>query len=538
MGINAKEQIANGQAFLGIEFGSTRIKSVLIGDDFSVIASGNYTWENHLKDGIWTYPLEEIHDGFRASYSDLKKDVKDRYGVTIRKLAGIGISGMMHGYMPFDDKDTLLVPFRTWRNTITAEASDLLTKLFDYNIPQRWSVAHLCQAILNKEPHISRISYITTLAGYIHYRLTGKKVVGIGEASGMFPIDPATRDYDAFMEAAFNNFLTEKGVSASLRDLLPTALPAGSDAGCLTPEGAALLDPEGDLEAGIPLCPPEGDAGTGMTATNSVAVRTANVSAGTSIFAMVVLEKKLSKVYREIDLVTTPAGDLVGMVHCNNCTSDLNAWVELCRETLGVFGLNVETNTLYNNLFNLARSGDPDCGGVVAYNYYSGEGVTDLNEGRPLLAREQNARFTLANLMRSSLYSCVATLKLGCDIMLKDEGVPVDKVFGHGGFFKTKGVGQSILAAALNAPVSVMETAGEGGAWGMALLAAYLRYSSDLTLPDFLNKKVFAGINAETLLPDEKDVEGFNAYIKTFRSALEIEKAAISSLKQVRHNEF
>ncbi|MCR5431111.1 MAG: FGGY-family carbohydrate kinase [Lachnospiraceae bacterium] len=531
MGINATEQITNGQTFLGIEFGSTRIKAVLIGDDFSVIASGSHTWENHLTDGIWTYPLDEIHEGFRSCYSSLKKDVRDRYGAELRKLAGIGVSGMMHGYMPFDDKDNLLVPFRTWRNTITAEAADMLTKLFNYNIPQRWSIAHLCQAILNKESHIGNISFITTLAGYIHYRLTGKKAVGVGEASGMFPIDPATQDYDKSMESDFNKFLKKNGISKNLREILPIALPAGADAGRLTPEGAAFIDPDGDLEPGIPLCPPEGDAGTGMTATNSVAVRTANVSAGTSIFAMVVLEEKLKKVYREIDLVTTPAGDLVGMVHCNNCTSDLNAWIGILKESLGVFGSEVDSDTLYTKLFEYALRGDSDCGGVVSYNYYSGEGVTDLNEGRPLLAREQNARFSLANLMRANLYSCVATLKLGCDIMLKDEGVSVDKVLGHGGLFKTKGVGQSILAAALNAPVSVMETAGEGGAWGMALLAAYSEFSDKLSLSEFLDKKVFANMKATTLSPDPEDVSGFNAYIEKFRSALAVEKAAISALK-------
>ncbi len=531
MGINAKEQIENGSAVLGIEFGSTRIKAVLIGSDFSVIASGSHTWENHLEDGIWTYPLDEIHEGFRSCYRDLKKDVKERFGVMIKKLGGIGISGMMHGYMPFDEKDDLLVPFRTWRNTITGEAADMLTKLFDYNIPQRWSIAHLCQAILNKESHIGKIAFQTTLAGYIHFKLTGKRVLGVGEASGMFPVDPATCDYEPEMVAAFDKFLKDNGLTYTLRDIFPAVLGAGAPAGVLTTEGAAFLDPEGDLEAGIPLCPPEGDAGTGMTATNSVAKRTANVSAGTSIFAMVVLEKKLSRVYREIDLVTTPAGDLVGMVHCNNCTSDVNAWIGICKEALGLFGAEVDTNTLYTKLFEIAQNGDPDCGGVISYNYYSGEGVTDLNEGRPLLAREQNAKFSLANLMRASLYSSVATLKLGCDIMLKDEGVAVDKVLGHGGLFKTKGVGQSILAAALNAPVSVMETAGEGGAWGMALLAAYLKYAGELSLSKFLDDKVFAGMKAETLAPEAKAVEGFNAYIETFKKALEVEKAAIASLK-------
>ena len=531
MSINTKEQIENGKAVLGIEFGSTRIKAVLIGSDFSVIASGSHTWENHLEDGIWTYPLEEIHEGFRSCYADLKKDVKERFGVTLRKLSGIGISGMMHGYMPFDDKDNLLVPFRTWRNTITGEAADMLTGLFGYNIPQRWSIAHLCQAILNKETHVDRIAFQTTLAGYIHFKLTGKRVLGVGEASGMFPVDPSTCDYEPEMVTAFDRFLKDHGLTYTLKDIFPAVLGAGAPAGELTPEGAAFLDPEGDLEAGIPLCPPEGDAGTGMTATNSVAKRTANVSAGTSIFAMVVLERKLSRVYREIDLVTTPAGDLVGMVHCNNCTSDLNAWIGICKEALGVFGPEVDTNTLYTKLFEIAQNGDPDCGGVISYNYYSGEGVTDLNEGRPLLAREQNAKFCLANLMRASLYSSVATLKLGCDIMLKDEGVAVDRVLGHGGLFKTKGVGQSILAAALNAPVSVMETAGEGGAWGMALLAAYLKYAGALSLSKFLEDKVFAGMNAETLAPDAKAVEGFNAYIDTFKKALEVEKAAIAALK-------
>ena len=527
-----KKLIEDGKAVLGIEFGSTRIKAVLTDDKSNPIAQGSFDWENHLDNGIWTYPLEEIHTGFKSCYSDLKKDVKDKYGIGIKKLAAIGISGMMHGYLPFDKEDKLLVPFRTWRNTITEEAAAKLTAEFDYNIPQRWSIAHLYQAILNKEPHVKDIAFQTTLAGYIHWMLTGEKLMGIGEASGMFPVDPATRDYDEGMVKKFDALLAKEGMPYTLRQIFPKVVVAGEKAGSLTKEGAAFLDESGELEAGIPVAPCEGDAGTGMVATNAVKVRTGNVSAGTSVFAMVVLEKLLSKVYEEVDLVTTPAGDLVGMVHCNNCTSDLNAWVNLFKENLEAYGVTVDMTKLFSTLYNRALEGDADCGGLISFNYFSGEGVTKFSEGRPLFVREQNAKMNLANFMRSNLYASLATLKIGCDIMLKEEGVKVDSITGHGGLFKTKGVGQSVLAAALNAPVSVMETAGEGGAWGMAVLANFMvQKAAGETLDEYLTNKVFTGMKKETIAPDPEAVKGFDAYTESYKKAIEVEKAAIKAVK-------
>ncbi len=524
--------IENGKAVVGIEFGSTRIKAVLVDDNNNPIASGSHEWENHLDNGIWTYPLTEIHEGFKDCYKDLKEDVKKQYGVTLKKLSAIGISAMMHGYVVFDKDNNLLVPFRTWRNTITEEASTKLTKLFNYNIPQRWSIAHLYQAMLNKEPHVKDIAFQTTLAGYIHFMLTGEKVMGVGEASGMFPIDINTHDFDAEMVKKFDALIKEAGYGFTLKEIFPKVLVAGENAGYLTAEGAKFIDPEGDLEAGVPVCPPEGDAGTGMAATNAVKVRTGNVSAGTSVFAMVVLEKNLSKVYPEVDLVTTPSGDLVGMIHCNNCTSDLNAWVGIFKDFLESYGMEVDMNKLFSTLYNKALEGDKNCGGLVSYNYFSGEGVTKFDEGRPLFVREQNAKLNLANFMRTHLYASLSTLKIGCDIMFKEEGVKVDSLTGHGGLFKTKGVGQSILAAALNAPVSVMETAGEGGAWGMALLAAYMvGKNAGETLEDYLSDKVFKGMNAVTMNPDPDDVKGFDEYIETYKAGLSIERAAIEAIK-------
>ena len=535
MGYTDKEiakLIEDGKSVLGIEFGSTRIKAVLVDDANTPIAQGSHDWENHLENGIWTYPLTEIHEGLRDCYSDLKKNVQDKYGVSLKKLKAIGISAMMHGYLVFDKDGKLLVPFRTWRNTITEEASKKLTEEFDYNIPQRWSIAHLYQAILNKEPHVKDIAMQTTLAGYIHKCLSGKNVMGIGEASGMFPIDPVTKDFDAGMAAKFDKLLEKEGLSYKLKDIFPTVIAAGEDAGTLTGEGAKFLDASGELEPGALLAPCEGDAGTGMVATNAVKVRTGNVSAGTSVFAMVVLESKLKKVYREIDLVTTPAGDLVGMVHCNNCTSDLNAWVNLFRESLEAYGIEVDMTKLFSVLYNKALSGDKNCGGLISFNYYSGEGVTGLDEGRPLYVREQNANMNLANFMRTHLYSSLSTLKLGCDIMFKEEGVKVDSITGHGGLFKTKGVGQKILAAALNAPVSVMETAGEGGAWGMAILASYRADRADgESLADYLDNKVFAGMEKETIAPDASDVKGFDEFIESYKKALIVESKAIEAVK-------
>lgn len=527
-----KELIESGKAALGIEFGSTRIKAVLIDEANNPIASGSHEWENRYENGVWTYSLDDIWTGLQDCYSDLLKDVDAKYGVTIKKLSAIGFSAMMHGYMAFNKDNELLVPFRTWRNTITGPASEALTSLFNYHIPQRWSIAHLYQAILNDEEHVKDIAYLSTLAGYIHWQMTGEKVLGVGEASGMFPIDIDTKDYNAKMIAQFDELVADKNYSWKLADILPKVLLAGDNAGTLTAEGAKLLDVSGNLEAGIPLCPPEGDAGTGMVATNAVKERTGNVSAGTSVFAMIVLEKDLTKAYEEIDLVTTPTGSLVGMVHCNNCTSDLNAWVNLFDEFADTFGMKIDKNDLYGKLYNKALEGDADCGGLLAYNYFSGEHVTGFDEGRPLFARTANSKFNLANFMRVHLFTALGALKTGCDIMLKQEGVKVDRITGHGGLFKTKGVGQGILAAALDTPVSVMETAGEGGAWGMALLAAYMvKKEAGETLDTYLENKVFAGNVGTSMDPDAKDVAGFDEFIKRYADGLAIEKAAVESLK-------
>uniref|UniRef100_UPI00286F9525 xylulokinase n=1 Tax=Anaerosporobacter sp. TaxID=1872529 RepID=UPI00286F9525 len=466
-----KATIMNGNAVLGIELGSTRIKAVLVDENNAPIASGSYEWENQLVNNIWTYDVADVWKGVAASYAEMAKDVKEKYDVTITNLKAIGFSAMMHGYMAFDKAGELLVPFRTWRNTITGKASEELTEVFNYHIPQRWSIAHLYQAILNGEEHVSEIEFQTTLAGYIHWKLTGEKVLGVGEASGMFPIDIETRDFNKTMINKFNDLVADKAYSWKLEDILPKVLVAGESAGCLTSEGAKLLDASGNLQAGIPLCPPEGDAGTGMVATNSVAVRTGNVSAGTSVFAMVVLEKDLKKAHEELDLVTTPTGNLVAMAHCNNCTSDLNAWINLFEETLVSMGVEVDRNQLFKVLYNKALEGDAECGGLLAYNYFSGEHITGFEEGRPLFVRTPESNFNLANFMRVHLFTALGALKVGLDILLKDEGVKLDTIYGHGGLFKTKGVGQKVVAAAINVPVSVMETAGDGGAWGIAILA-------------------------------------------------------------------
>ena len=526
------ESIKSGRTALGIEFGSTRIKAVLIDETMAPIAQGNHDWENRFEQNVWTYSMDDIMNGLRACYAELVKDVKNRYELTLTTVGSIGISAMMHGYMAFDSRDRLLVPFRTWRNTMTQEASEKLTELFNYNIPQRWSIAHLYQAILNEEKHVSEIDFLTTLAGYIHYRLTGKKVLGVGDASGMFPIDPATGNYYESMLKKFDDLSHLRGYEWKLSDILPTVLTAGEDAGVLTEEGAALLDASGSLKAGIKLCPPEGDAGTGMTATNSVEIRTGNVSAGTSVFAMVVLEKELSKVYPEIDLVTTPTGNLVGMVHCNNCTSDLNAWVNIFKEYSEAMGMDVDMNQLYGTLYHKALEGDADCGGLLSYCYLSGEPITGFEEGRPLFVRTPESRFNLANFMRTHLYSSLATLKIGMDILFKQEGVTLDNLMGHGGLFKTKGVGQRIMAAAASVPVSVMETAGEGGAWGIALLASYMHNKEvGETLNQFLNSRVFACEGAVTISPDLQDAAGFDAFIHQYKKGLTAERAAVNALK-------
>lgn len=526
------EQIAAGNTVLGIELGSTRIKAVLNDEKNNPIASGSHDWENRLENGIWTYSLEDIWTGLQDCFRDLVRDVKEQYGVVLTRLGALGISGMMHGYMAFDSQGQLLVPFRTWRNNITGEAARKLSELFQYNIPQRWTAAHLYQAMLNGEEHVKDVSFVTTLAGYIHWRLTGEKVLGIGEASGVFPIDSQQKDYRQDMVEKFDVLAEEMGYSWKFRQIFPRVMVAGQTAGRLTEEGAKLLDPSGTLESGIPLCPPEGDAGTGMAATNSVTVRTGNVSAGTSVFAMLVLEKGLSRVYPEIDMVTTPAGEPVAMVHCQNCTSDLNAWVELFGEFAGAMGISADKNQLYSVLYNKALEGDSDCGGLLSYCYFSGEHITDFTEGRPLFVRTPESRFTLANFMRSHLFTSLGALKIGLDILMKEENVKVDRILGHGGLFKTKGVGQRILAAAVNAPVSVMETAGEGGAWGIAILASYMiRKGSQETLEEYLEKKVF-GENAGTeMQPDSEDVKGFEKFMERYKAGLAIERAAVECLR-------
>lgn len=524
--------IEAGKTALGIEFGSTRIKAVLIDETHAPIAMGTHDWENRLENNIWTYSLDDIWTGLQGCYASLAEDVKTKYGVTLTKIGSIGFSGMMHGYMAFDKSGELLVPFRTWRNTMTEEACKKLVPVFNFNIPQRWSIAHLYQAILSKEEHVKDITFFTTLAGYIHWKLTGEKVLGIGEASGMFPIDSTIMDFDAKMLDQFDELIADKAFPWKIRDILPKVLVAGEKAGTLTAEGAKLLDPSGNLQAGAPMCPPEGDAGTGMVATNSVKVRTGNISAGTSIFSMVVTEKALSKVHEEIDMVTTPDGMPVAMVHCNNCTSDLNAWVNLFDQFAEKFGLKIDKNDLYGTLYREALTADTDCGGLMAYNYFSGEPVTGLNEGRPMFVRTPDAKFTLANFMRSHLYSAMATLKIGNDILLKEENVKVDSLMGHGGLFKTPVVGQQLMAAAMNAPVTVMDTASEGGAWGMAVLAAFMEEKAEgETLPDYLSNKIFAGQTGTTIAPKAEDVAGFDAFIAKYKSTLPAEKAAVEGLR-------
>lgn len=519
------------ETVLGVEFGSTRIKAALIGKDHTPIVSGSHEWENRYENGIWTYRLEDIWIGLQESYQRLNNKVLEKYNTPLQTIGAIGFSGMMHGYMAFDKDDNLLVPFRTWRNTITGQASEELTELFQFNIPQRWSIAHLYQAILNEESHIQDISFLTTLSGYVHWKLTGQKVLGIGEASGMFPIDSQTNEYDAGKIELFNERLKAENISWKLQEILPKALVAGEAAGVLTEEGARLLDPTGQLQAGIPLCPPEGDAGTGMVATNSIAERTGNVSAGTSVFAMIVLEKPLSKVHPEIDMVTTPTGKPVAMVHSNNCTSDLNAWVDLFGEFTDALGVEISQSELFEMLYQQALTGDADGGGLLAYNYLSGEHITHFEEGRPLFVRTPESRFTLSNFMRAHLFSALGTLKIGLDILFEQEQVQIDQVLGHGGFFKTEEVGQKVMAAAMNVPVAVMETAGEGGAWGIALLAAYMLYKAkDQPLEAYLSDKVFAGENATTVAPGQRDIEGFMAFMERYKKGLVIERTAVDVL--------
>ncbi len=532
MNLEAKKTIESGKAILGIEFGSTRIKAVLIDEENKPIAQGSHEWENQLVDGLWTYSVEAIWYGLQDCYAELRKDVLAQYDTEIEKLAAIGISAMMHGYMAFNEKQEILVPFRTWRNTNTGQAAAELSELFNFNIPLRWSISHLYQAILNNEEHVGDITYLTTLAGYIHWQITGQFVLGVGDASGMIPVDSKTKSYSAEMVDKFNKLIEPKGYNWTLLDILPKSLSAGENAGFLTPEGAKRLDVSGHLQAGIPLCPPEGDAGTGMVATNAVKQRTGNVSAGTSSFSMIVLEKELSKPHEMIDMVTTPDGSPVAMVHCNNCTSDLNAWVGLFKEYQELLGVPVDMNEVYGKLYNNALKGDSDCGGLISYNYISGEPVTGLAEGRPLFVRTAGNKFNLANFMRAHLCASVAVLKIGNDILFKEEKINVDRITGHGGLFKTKGVGQRILAAAINSPISTMETAGEGGAWGIALLASYLVNNvNDVDLAAFLDKNVFAGDAGIEITPTPEEVEGFNKYIENYQACLPIEAAAVEHKK-------
>ncbi len=529
--MNKKEIIESGKTALGIEFGSTRIKGVLTDFDGNVLAIGFHDWENSLINGIWTYSLEEIEAGLRNCYTGMRKDAEEKYGAELRTIGAIGISAMMHGYIALGKDGEFLTPFQTWRNSNTEKAADELTELFNYNIPLRWTIAHLYQCVLDDEPHLKDTVFVTTLASYIHWRLTGEKVIGIGDAAGIFPIDSEALDYDEGMMQKFDALIAPKGYPWNTRDVLPKVMVAGQEAGRLTPEGAAFLDESGKLSAGIPMCPPEGDAGTGMVATNSVAPRTGNVSAGTSAFAMLVLEKPLSKLYREIDMVTTPTGFPVAMSHANNGTSDLNAWVGLFKEFCDLMGYKADIGELYGKLYTNSLTGDADCGGLLSYGYLSGEGITHLNEGRPLFARTPDGNFTLANFMRSHLYTSLGAVKIGLDILMKDEDVKVDRIMGHGGLFKTKGVGQRYLAAAVNTPVTCMDTASEGGPWGMAILAAYLiDGKKDGKLEDYMEKRIFAGQSGSTIEATPEEVEGFEVFINHYKDGLAAEKAAIESM--------
>ena len=522
------DAIIAGNTSLGIEFGSTRIKAVLIDEHHTVLASGSHGWENLYENGIWTYSMKDVWAGLQDCYRDLASNIRRTYGITLTTVGSIGFSGMMHGYLPFDIDGNLLAPFRTWRNTMTEQAAQELTELFAFNIPMRWSVAYLWQAILNGESHVDKICFITTLAGYVHWKLTGEKVVGVGEASGMFPIDSTTGGFHAHMVAQFDKLLANKHMPWRFGDIMPMVLPAGAHGGYLTEEGARIFDPTGNLRGGIPVCPPEGDADTGMVATDSIAVRTGNVSAGTSSFAMIVLESELTDYHTEIDMVATPSGKPVAMVHTNTCTTDIDAWVKLFQEVTEAFGVKVDTAKLYNTLYKEALIGDSDCGGMLAYNYYSGEPVTETAGGRPLFVREPDSRFTLANFMRTHLFSALATLRIGMDILFEKEHVKVDVLSGHGGFFKTEEVGQRLMAASMETSVSVMETAGEGGAWGMAILAAYmLRRKEEDTLEEYIRNRVFANVKKSVLKPFDVDVQSFRNFLARYKKGLPIERSAV-----------
>jgi sugar (pentulose or hexulose) kinase len=529
--VGLKEAIAKGETSLGIELGSTRIKAVLLDRRFGTIASGSYEWENQLKDGYWTYDQGDILTGLQAAYRELKQDVERQYGIALRTVGSIGFSAMMHGYLAFDSKGELLVPFRTWRNATTGRAARELTELFGFNIPERWSIAHLYQAIVDQEEHVPRIDFVTTLSGYIHWLMTGNRAIGIGDASGMFPIDEAVHDYHPAMVEQFHEVIADKGYPWRLGEIFPKVYLAGEQAGSLTEAGAALLDPAGDLQSGIPLCPPEGDAGTGMVATNSVRKRTGNISVGTSVFAMIVLERELSKVYPEIDMVTTPDGSPVAMAHANNCSSDLNAWMGLFREFAEAMGYEADSGKLFSVLLNKALEADPDGGGLLSYGYLSGENMTGIEKGRPLFVRSPESKFTLANFMRTHLFTAFGAMKLGMDILTENERVAIDSILAHGGLFKTPVVGQRIVAAALNVPVSVMATAGEGGAWGMGLLASYsINKEQGESLEGFLAGKVFKDVEGQEIAPDPADVKGFGLFMDRYRAGIAIEQAAVDHL--------
>jgi sugar (pentulose or hexulose) kinase len=522
--------IESGKTTIGIELGSTRIKAVLLDEDKGPIASGSYDWENRIENDIWTYNLESVWTGLQDCIAKLRETYFSKFLKPLDKVDSVGISAMMHGYLPFDKKGNLLVPFRTWRNTMTEPAATQLSQLLQFNIPQRWSIAHLYQAILNQEPHVKEIAFMTTLAGYVHWKLTDNKVLGIGDASGMFPIDSFMMGYDEGRIKKFDQLVGTYAFPWKVKELLPEVLIAGANGGVLTEAGAKLLDPSGQLKAGIPFCPPEGDAGTGMVATNCVAERTCNVSAGTSVFAMVVLEKPLSMLHPEIDMVTTPTGKPVAMVHSNNCTSDLNTWVGLFEEFTQTLGVSIGPDRLFELLYTKAMEGEADCGGLLSFNYVSGEHITHLAEGRPLFIRTPNSNFNLANFMRTHLYSAIGALKIGVDILFDEEHVKIDKVLGHGGFFKTKDVGQKVMAAAMNSPVSVMTTAGEGGAWGIALLAAYMvGKKQNEKLEDYLSKRIFANEEQSTIFPEASEVAGFSTFMKRYKQGLVIESTAVEN---------
>ena len=528
---NISEFIENGQAVIGIEFGSTRIKTVLIGEGNKPIATGGYTWDNQLVDGYWTYSLPNILIGLQNSYHSMKVSVKDMYGVTVTKVKAIGISAMMHGYMAFDSNNNLLVPFRTWRNVRQAEASTELTKLFNFHIPQRWTVAHLYQAILNKEEHVGKISRLTTLSGYVHYMLSGQNVLGVGDASGIFPLNNGTKKYDEKKLLIFDNLLEINNINYKFEDIIPEIATAGEYAGALSRTGAKLLDVDGDILSGIPLCPPEGDAETGMTATNCIKKNTGNISAGTSAFAMIVLNKPLDKAYSEIDVVATPDGQPVAMAHCNNCTTDINAWIKLFEESAILLGAKFDKDTLYEKIFETADLGDDNCGNIMPYNYYSGEHISGFEEGRPLLIRTSQSVFNLANFMKANLYSAVAVLRMGMEILDKEK-TKIDCLVGHGGFFKTKDIGAKIMANALKTSVSVYDTANEGGAWGIALLASYMANKKNgQSLDDFLSKEVFSNEKYKTYVPDKKEMENFDRFLVRYKRALKVERAAVEYYK-------